>query len=72
MPILFGIQISINNIQTRPSDFFAGKTVGTLAGIGGANTTAAVLITIWLVPLGMLAIFVFAGEIRRIKLKNET
>ncbi len=37
---LMGFQIAIGNIQTLPSDFFSGKSVGTLAGIGG---TSAVL-----------------------------
>ncbi|MCX6142441.1 MAG: MFS transporter [Ignavibacteriales bacterium] len=87
--ILFGFQVSINNIQTLPSDFFAGKSVGTLAGLGGTSATVGVLITIWLVPmlttvsyvpffmlgaslvpLGVLAIFVFAGEIGRVELKE--
>ena len=31
--ILFGFQTAIGNVQTLPSDFFGGKTVGTLAGI---------------------------------------
>jgi len=33
--ILFGFQTAIGNIQTLPSDFFSGKTVGTLSGIAG-------------------------------------
>jgi len=88
--ILFGFQISINNIQTLPSDFFTGKTVGTLAGLGGTSATVGVLITIWLVPmltkvsyvpffllgaalvpLGVLAIYMFAGEIKRVELKKD-
>jgi len=48
--ILFGFQVCINNIQTLPSDFFSGKSVGTLAGLGGTSATLGVLITIWLVP----------------------
>jgi MFS transporter, ACS family, hexuronate transporter len=48
--ILFGFQICINNIQTLPSDFFSGKSVGTLAGLGGTSATFGVLISIWLVP----------------------
>jgi ACS family hexuronate transporter-like MFS transporter len=88
--ILFGFQISINNIQTLPSDFFTGKTVGTLAGLGGTSATVGVLITIWLVPmltkisyvpffllgaslvpLGVLAIFAFSGEIKRVELRKD-
>ena len=38
--ILFGFQIAIGNIQTLPSDFFSGDSVGSLAGAGG---TAAVV-----------------------------
>jgi ACS family hexuronate transporter-like MFS transporter len=41
--ILFGFQTAIGNVQTLPSDFFGGKTVGTLAGFAGmgAKLTAA-------------------------------
>lgn len=48
--ILFGFQTAIGNIQTLPSDFFSGKTVGTLAGFSGmgAKLTAAGLT--YLVP----------------------
>ncbi|MEM6809602.1 MAG: MFS transporter, partial [Pseudomonadota bacterium] len=30
--ILFGFQTAVNNIQTLPSDFFSGESVGSLAG----------------------------------------
>ncbi|MEM1321426.1 MAG: MFS transporter, partial [Bacteroidota bacterium] len=33
--ILFGFQTAIGNVQTLPSDFFGGKTVGSLAGFAG-------------------------------------
>jgi ACS family hexuronate transporter-like MFS transporter len=48
--ILFGFQTAIGNVQTLPSDFFGGKTIGTLSGIAGmaAKLTAAALI--YLVP----------------------
>lgn len=49
--ILFGFQIAISNIQTLPSDFFSGKSVGSLAGIGGTAAVVGVLITTWLVPV---------------------
>jgi ACS family hexuronate transporter-like MFS transporter len=49
--ILFGFQVVINNIQTLPSDFFSGKSVGSLAGLGGTSAVVGVLITIWLVPI---------------------
>jgi MFS transporter, ACS family, hexuronate transporter len=89
--ILFGFQVSINNIQTLPSDFFTGKSIGTLAGLGGTSATVGVLISIWLVPmltaqsyvpffllgaslvpLGVLAIFVFGGEIKRVDMKKKS
>lgn len=48
--ILFGFQTAIGNVQTLPSDFFSGKTVGTLSGFAGmgAKLTAAGLT--YLVP----------------------
>ncbi len=49
--ILFGFQIAIGNIQTLPSDYFSGKTVGSLAGLSGTAAVVGVLITIWLVPI---------------------
>ena len=33
--ILFGFQTAIGNVQTLPSDFFGGKSVGTLSGMAG-------------------------------------
>ncbi len=49
--VLFGFQFVINNLQTLPSDFFSGKSVGSLAGVGGTSAVVGVLITIWLVPV---------------------
>lgn len=48
--ILFGFQISIGNIQTLPSDFFSGDSVGSLSGAGGTAAVVGVLITTWIVP----------------------
>lgn len=48
--ILFGFQISMGNIQTLPSDYFSGKSVGSLAGAGGTAAVLGVLITTWIVP----------------------
>ncbi len=48
---LFGFQFLIGNIQTLPSDFFNGKNVGTVAGMGGTAAVVGVLITTWLVPV---------------------
>lgn len=50
--VLAGFQVMINNIQTLPSDFFAGKSVGTVAGIGGLSAVGGVLVfSTWLVPV---------------------
>jgi ACS family hexuronate transporter-like MFS transporter len=48
--ILFGFQVVIGNLQTLPSDYFSGKTVGSLAGLGGTAAIGGVLISTWLVP----------------------
>ena len=48
--ILFGFQISINNIQTLPSDFMTGKSVGSLAGLGGTSAVLGTIIMMQLVP----------------------
>ncbi|HVU34167.1 MAG TPA: MFS transporter [Opitutaceae bacterium] len=49
--VLAGFQVMINNIQTLPSDFFAGKSVGTVAGVGGLSAVGGVLVfSTWLVP----------------------
>ena len=49
--ILFGFQIAIGNIQTLPSDYFSGGSVGSLAGVGGTAAIVGVLITTWMVPV---------------------
>ncbi|SDY61380.1 MFS transporter [Hymenobacter psychrophilus] len=48
---LLGFQIAIGNIQTLPSDFFSGKSVGALAGLSGTSAVFGTLITTWLVPV---------------------
>jgi ACS family hexuronate transporter-like MFS transporter len=48
--VLFGFQVAIGNIQTLPGDLFSGKSVGSMAGIGGMAAVAGTLITTWLVP----------------------
>jgi len=48
--ILFGFQTAIGNIQTLPSDFFSGKSVGSLAGLGGTTAAAGVVLTTYAVP----------------------
>lgn len=47
---LMGFQVAINNLQTLPSDYFSGPSVGTLAGMGGTSAIFGVLITTWMVP----------------------
>ncbi|TFH01550.1 MAG: MFS transporter [Calditrichales bacterium] len=89
--ILFGFQISMNNIQTLPSDFYAGGAVGSLAGIGGTSAAIGVVIVTnlipiivkatsytpvfllgaCLVPLSIFSVYVFGGQIKRVKLKEK-
>ena len=80
--VLFGFQFTIGNIQTLPSDLFSGKSVGSLAGLGGSIGVFSVIIMNFLVPviskysyipifimiaifvpLGVLAIYLFAKNI---------
>ncbi|QWX84937.1 MFS transporter [Cellulophaga sp. HaHaR_3_176] len=48
--ILFGFQTAIGNVQTLPSDFFGGKSVGTLSGFAGMAAKLAVAGLTSLVP----------------------
>lgn len=87
--ILFGFQLAIGNIQTLPSDFFSGKSVGSLAGIGGTAAVFGVIITTQmvprittesyvpffvlgalLVPLAVLSVWGFGGEIKQVSAKK--
>lgn len=49
--VLFGFQFAIGNIQTIPSDLFCGKSVGSLAGLGGTVGVFAVIVMNFLVPV---------------------
>lgn len=49
--VLFGFQFAIGNIQTIPSDLFTGKSVGSLAGLGGMVGVFSVIIMNFLVPV---------------------
>ncbi|MFC4722625.1 MFS transporter [Geojedonia litorea] len=49
--VLFGFQFAISNIQTMPSDLFSGKSVGTLAGLGGTVGIFSVIIMNFLIPV---------------------
>lgn len=49
--VLYGFQFVISNIQTIPSDLFSGKSVGSLAGIGGTVGVFSVIMMNFLVPV---------------------
>ena len=49
--ILFGFQTAVGNIQTLPSDFFSGKSVGSLAGFAGTAAKLAVVLLNFLIPV---------------------
>lgn len=49
--ILFGFQVSMNNIQTLPSDFYGGGAVGSLAGMGGLSAVLGVIVVTNIVPV---------------------
>jgi len=89
--VLCGFQIMINNVQTLPSDFYSGKSVGNVAGLGGLVAVAGVLVfSTWLipaitkisyvpvfimavcfVPLGIVMVYLFGGEIRRVDVSEK-
>lgn len=48
--VLFGFQFAIGNVQTLPSDFFGGKSVGSLAGLGGMIGVFSVIVMNFMVP----------------------
>jgi MFS transporter, ACS family, hexuronate transporter len=62
---LFGFQFLINNLQTLPSDYFNGKHVGTVSGMGGTSAVAGTIILTLLVPsltkTGYTTLFVLAA-----------
>ncbi|BDD00947.1 MFS transporter [Persicobacter psychrovividus] len=47
--VLFGFQFAIGNVQTIPSDLLAGKSVGSLAGLGGTVGVLSVVLMNFLV-----------------------
>ncbi len=49
--VLFGFQFAISNVQTLPSDFFSGKSVGSLAGLAGMIGVFSVIVMNFLVPI---------------------
>lgn len=48
--VLGGFQFAVVNIQTLPGDYHAGKTVGSLAGLGGAAAVFGTIICMVFVP----------------------
>jgi ACS family hexuronate transporter-like MFS transporter len=48
--ILFGFQTAIGNVQTLPSDYLSGKSVGTLAGFAGMAAKLGAAGLTYLVP----------------------
>lgn len=62
---LFGFQFLINNLQTLPADYFNGKNVGTVAGMGGTAAVAGTIILTLLVPsltkTGYTTLFIVAA-----------
>ncbi len=49
--VLFGFQMAIGNIQTMPSDYFSGKSIGTLSGLGEAAAAAGtILLSTYMIP----------------------
>lgn len=62
---LFGFQFLINNLQTLPADYFNGKNVGTVAGMGGTAAVLGTIILNVLVPsitrTGYTTLFVLAA-----------
>ncbi len=48
--VLFGFQFLINNLQTLPSDYFHGKNVGTVSGMGGTAAVAGTIVLMYLTP----------------------
>ena len=49
--ILFGVQTAVGNIQTLPSDFYSGESVGSLAGYAGTAAKLAVVGMNFLIPV---------------------
>ncbi len=64
---LFGFQFIINNIQTLPSDYFNGKNVGVVSGMGGTAAILGVIITTWMVPVltktSYISFFILAASL---------
>lgn len=59
--------MAMGSIQTLPSDFYSGKSVGSLAGVGGTAAVAGVIIMNTLVPslseLSYVPVFILAAAL---------
>lgn len=55
MLVLGGFQCAIVNIQTLPSDFHSGRTVASLAGLGGAAAVVGTIPVMLILPNSHLA-----------------
>ena len=49
--ILFAYQFTISNIQTLPGDMYTGRSIGSLAGLGGAAATLGTILTMLFGPV---------------------
>jgi ACS family hexuronate transporter-like MFS transporter len=62
---LFGFQFLINNLQTLPADYFDGRNVGIVSGMGGTSAMAGTIILTLLVPsltrTSYLGLFILAA-----------
>ncbi|MFI3266199.1 MAG: MFS transporter [Rikenellaceae bacterium] len=65
--ILAGFQFAMTNIQTLASDLHTGKTVGSLAGLGGATAVLGTICSMMIVPVitqaGWTPFFIFGGSL---------
>ena len=48
--VLGGYQFTMTNIQTIPSDLLSGKSVGSLAGLGGIAAVIGTISCMFIVP----------------------
>jgi ACS family hexuronate transporter-like MFS transporter len=49
--VLFGFQMGIGNLQTLPSDYFSGKSVGTMAGLCEFSAAVgSIILSTFLIP----------------------
>jgi ACS family hexuronate transporter-like MFS transporter len=65
--ILCGYQFYCSNIQTLAADFHYGKTVGSLAGLGGAAAVLGTILAMYAVPyittVSWVPFFILGGSL---------